>query len=693
MAQPLQYQSQFVPTDFGTMQNVLGMYRQDMAQRNQEFDKGVAMESSLLSELYGMETYDPEALNQQISSLEGKLSEAVKRKSGDYGAAAQDIARLGAKEMANPIYKLNQRQVEQAKLLEQSIARNPNLKVLRDPRREKLDPRMSPENLEYQVADPANIQKVLNDIYGDLGSQIRQTDYARGERTPAGYLQAQTIKGITEDEYQQMLQDEDVYKAVLARNPQLTEYMEDPEVADWLNTQVQQGLRGLIGGSKSDLIIDRTPETTTGGAGQVGYVPLSQVQTNLIKKSDKPIQKVSQLFEERDENLGIQKEVIKSEVKNRILNSEVNPSFEEDAALIGVLDKQTDGKGLESVLKLSEMSSLLPTPGRALKKTASDVGKIGSFVGAVMGIAIKSFNKDKSIGKSFVNYAKAQEDLKEVEHDPVSDYFKEKKKVYKKFGLDKMDKKSRHQTLEKIKTLDNKINKVGQEVLTENYGDYPKQFVDFNATTGIEELDKNSLAAKKRVNDLIGPGPTRQFRLSNFDILQTDGDDKFKDIEKLRDDKELYSKADKTLSMNGIVVDRNYGVLVELETEDTDGNINFHIATLHDENQARNLLNVFGENNVPVTDEDGRVLTDDNGNIIVTSLKDQYETFRTREQLKSEFGNNLENLPAYKDFKGSTVEEYFRYLDNRTDIPYDKRVRAAHALNSILGLPETAKIK
>ena len=60
MAVPLQYQSQFIPTDFNTLGNVLSMFRQDMQQRNQEYEQGVAMRDKALSEIYGMKTLDPE---------------------------------------------------------------------------------------------------------------------------------------------------------------------------------------------------------------------------------------------------------------------------------------------------------------------------------------------------------------------------------------------------------------------------------------------------------------------------------------------------------------------------------------------------------------------------------------------------------------------------------------------------------
>ena len=115
MAVPLQYQSQFIPTDFGAVSNVLGMYRQDMDQREQQFDQAQAGANTALANIYGMDTLDPELFQQAGDALSQKIEEMVSKRGGDYGAAAQDISRLIAQEVKNPIYGLNKRKLEQTK--------------------------------------------------------------------------------------------------------------------------------------------------------------------------------------------------------------------------------------------------------------------------------------------------------------------------------------------------------------------------------------------------------------------------------------------------------------------------------------------------------------------------------------------------------------------------------------------------
>jgi len=120
MAVPLQYQSQFVPTDFNTLGNVLGMFRQDMQQRNQQFDQGVAAEQMALAQLSELDTYDPAKKQELITSLQQRIKDVVDKRGGDYGAAASDITGIIAKEKSNPWYQFDKSKLaatkEEAKL-------------------------------------------------------------------------------------------------------------------------------------------------------------------------------------------------------------------------------------------------------------------------------------------------------------------------------------------------------------------------------------------------------------------------------------------------------------------------------------------------------------------------------------------------------------------------------------------------
>lgn len=276
MAQPLQYQSQFIPTDFNTIGNMLGMYRQDMQQRNQEFEQAGAMQDKAISEIYGMKTLDPELFKNAGDSLTKAIDEAVSKRGGDYGAAASDISRLISREAKNPIYGLNQRKLEQVAQLEHMLARNPNLLALEDPRKISLSKQgLTPEDIKYSVADPADIQKSINDIFGDRAKQIREGGLQKS-KTP-GYLEAITTKGLTTQEMQELLQDPSTREALLARMPQLQGHIDDPNVASWFNNQMQQGMQGLVGGSQRQFVRDLNYEGRV--VGQEGSYNSSNIGT------------------------------------------------------------------------------------------------------------------------------------------------------------------------------------------------------------------------------------------------------------------------------------------------------------------------------------------------------------------------------------------------------------------------------
>ena len=83
MAQPVQYIPQFVPTNFNALQDVLGMYRSDLARRDEMFDRSLAMSNQMISELYNQETLDPDVLGSEVGRFSSKLDELVSKYSGD----------------------------------------------------------------------------------------------------------------------------------------------------------------------------------------------------------------------------------------------------------------------------------------------------------------------------------------------------------------------------------------------------------------------------------------------------------------------------------------------------------------------------------------------------------------------------------------------------------------------------------
>lgn len=300
MAVPLQYQSQFIPTDFGTLGNIVGQFRQDMQQRNQEFDQSQAMRDQAIAQVYGIETLDPEIFQQAGDTLSKQIDEVVNKRGGDYGAAAGDISRLVAQESRKPIYGLNKRKLEQVKQLEQAIARNPNLLALQDPRQIDLTQKgLSPEDIAYSVLDPKDIETAISDIYGDLAKQRREGLPTFDPKS--GYNVATTTLGVSPQEAQQMLQDEQTYQTVLSRFPQLAPYMDNEVINQQLRARIGQGVQGLVGGQTRQFLrpLEPTsPPSNLNAGAAIGslYTPSAEVEPKIYKKASKTQEEVQSII-------------------------------------------------------------------------------------------------------------------------------------------------------------------------------------------------------------------------------------------------------------------------------------------------------------------------------------------------------------------------------------------------------------
>ena len=295
------YQSQFIPTDFNTLGNVLNMYRQDMAQRDAEYDQSYAASLDAISQLGQLPSFDLEGRDERLQALSTALEEAVQKRGGDYGAASKDIARIIAKERANPWYGLNARQLQQAELLEKSLANNQNLKVLQDPRRMSIDPSMGMEDISYSTIDPANVQKSIDDLYVDIKTRIREGDL---QGLPQGLYRMMTTRGLTQAEVIDMANDPEVQQAILNRNPQLIPYMDNPETSGWVNNLITQGLQKLYQGESVDIGKTGSGSRSSSGGTRTSDVSTTfditpEVKTRIDNKVDRQVKDVSIIFDSK----------------------------------------------------------------------------------------------------------------------------------------------------------------------------------------------------------------------------------------------------------------------------------------------------------------------------------------------------------------------------------------------------------
>jgi len=87
-----------------------------VAQRQERFDTAKLAEAQELARIGELETYDLPELNNRLKSFESNINNLVKTKyNGDYGAAANEIAKMIGTERSNPFYHFNKQKVEMSK--------------------------------------------------------------------------------------------------------------------------------------------------------------------------------------------------------------------------------------------------------------------------------------------------------------------------------------------------------------------------------------------------------------------------------------------------------------------------------------------------------------------------------------------------------------------------------------------------
>ena len=210
----MKYTPQFVERQYVPTNN-LGIIDQVLAQRQKEYDTATTLKDAAVSELYGLQTtqgFEPER-NRIVQELQNQIEAAAQKRGGDYGAAAKDIASIVASVQKNPFFQRNRQVMEQARYLEQMKARNPALRIIKDPRKLGYDQNMTEEDLQYQVLDPADILKATDAIFADRKGRIGEL---QAISHPVFGTIARQQKGMSDAEIQ-ALSNEQTVDQVLAQ--------------------------------------------------------------------------------------------------------------------------------------------------------------------------------------------------------------------------------------------------------------------------------------------------------------------------------------------------------------------------------------------------------------------------------------------------------------------------------------------
>ena len=299
MAVPLQYQSQFIPTNFGAVDNVLGMYRQDMNQREQQFDAAALAEQQAIAELGALPSYDIEGRAQRLGELEKQFQSAVDKHGGDYGAAAKDLTRIIAKERNNPWYQFNAKQ-QQAMEDYRKLRLNADNIVIGNP---------NVNYKEYEQAlsegrDPMNVSALsknalytkVSDIAGNWAQQMMSNPQISS--TLGGqYFAIMKQTGVTPDRLDAFIETgvgQQIMQSVLASTPEL-----EGVNLDTAKEVIKQGLTSAIGKTDMQLVYNRGYDAKSGGGsgGESPFTPLTNLGQGLIPSSMSEL--ASGVFEER----------------------------------------------------------------------------------------------------------------------------------------------------------------------------------------------------------------------------------------------------------------------------------------------------------------------------------------------------------------------------------------------------------
>lgn len=548
MAQPLQYQSQFIPTDFGTVGNILGMYRQDMNQRNQEFDQAQMMQNKALAELYGTKTYDQDVINEQANRLKQQIEDSVKKRGMDYGAASGDIAALIAQEQSNPIWGLNTQKVKQAELLEQALARNPNLKVLKDPRNLALSKNMKPEDIGYSVLDPEEVRKAALNM-----SKFLDTKKLAGIRTDkSGYDVGTYNMGPSEQDLQTFISKPENIQQLKKMFPQIGD---SKDLEDFLSSTLYDAGRSY----------QRQPEESI-----LGFNPYirERIQNEGNQNSYASVLPTSKVGAE-----GIQKVYPIKDVKDfwKMPNDSENSLVKRSIIADITSDKDFSKNNGELLNQFGSIENA-----RKIKNNYTPENDI------LKSPAIKEYLADNpdylkgvySDGERYTRLGQLYQQLvAQGEINPESP----------KIKRDEYNKAS-----ELVNNFESKLS----ERLNKENEDLIANFEHYNVFTGIEKLDAATQSKKERMQKFV----KEDLDLTDLNFETSSNKDiNFSDQLKLakKGNKDYLKASENGFEVVGIAIDPIQGVKVKVETKNADGGTTIHIASPSSMEMEQQLVRAY----------------------------------------------------------------------------------------------------
>lgn len=294
----IRYTPQFIERQYVPL-NDIGLIGNIMGDKQKKHDMAMALQNEALEKAYGIELGSPLNIPERdriIKELETNIEQAIANRGGDPANAVQDIARTIVGSRKEPFWTLNAQQAKERELLSRMRASNPGLMVLRDPGDIAVSKGMSPEDLNFVVHDPDNIQKLID---RDTALMARHQLDLGLSRDKFNTIKQLTRLGLSREEFNNMVGPEwtktmDRYLSIIpekARNI----ILKDPQLYNQVQDQIIGGLEPAILGNRADYsFIPRTGTTDSGS----GYMP-SGSDYNVLGEADTRTNKTIERDRER----------------------------------------------------------------------------------------------------------------------------------------------------------------------------------------------------------------------------------------------------------------------------------------------------------------------------------------------------------------------------------------------------------
>ena len=245
MATPIQYTPQFVQTDLGLLNNIIG-------QRDKEYDLAEMQQQQREDQFASLKTdaADIGLKNEIMGEYQKKAGDILERYGGDYAAAATDLAKLGSDLKANPFINLSQQRMqiaEEERKLESQLGSDAiKVQSVRNtPLRDAEGNWITPDQLKYKIYDRNRLNRMVQDEFKDRAQEVRTGPYRTDKNLP-GYKVYDVTTGITRGEVPEVA--DEIYARLMERAPGM-----DPATA---KAMAYDNARQMVRGTEKKQIRD-----------------------------------------------------------------------------------------------------------------------------------------------------------------------------------------------------------------------------------------------------------------------------------------------------------------------------------------------------------------------------------------------------------------------------------------------------